>query len=363
MRKILFGVAACLLVAAPVAADAPAYLPVQGFLANTDGTPVDGGTDLTFALYAVNIGGTPLWQETQTVAVDEGFFTVYLGDTSVLDLATFRDNETVWLGVSVEADPEMARFQIATTGYAAFAQYAGDAATLSGTPASDFLTAASTVDWSDLTNVPAALADGDDDTTYTAGAGLTLTDTTFAADQTTVEGWARGVCYDTTVELRAVLDSIYAAGSHSHAWGTITGMPAGFADGIDNDTLFTPGAGLTLLGTVFSLDFAQANTWTGAQTFNNLTASGTLTGFDIGILVTSFTSPAIANGACNSSIDGTACAAGYTAIAGGCTSWNNNVTVTNEWLNTASNTWRCGFCNNSGGVITPTVNTICARVQ
>ncbi len=36
-------------------------------------------------------------------------------------------------------------------------------------------------------------------------------------------------------------------------WGGITGMPAGFADGVDNDTTYTAGAGLQLSGNTFSI--------------------------------------------------------------------------------------------------------------
>ncbi|NMC71638.1 MAG: hypothetical protein GYA57_16445 [Myxococcales bacterium] len=110
--------------------------------------------------------------------------------------------------------------------------------------------------WSSLTGVPAGFADGTDDTgtSYTAGTGITISGTTISANQTTVEGWARGVCYDTTAELRGVLDPVYAAAAHSHAWSTITSMPAGFADGVDNDTLYAAGSGLTLSGTTFSAD-------------------------------------------------------------------------------------------------------------
>jgi hypothetical protein len=283
MRKILITVAACLLFAAPAVADAPAFLPLQGVLTNTDGTPVDGDTAIRFALYTADMGGTELWNETQTVPVDQGFFTVYLGDTSVLDLSLFRDNESVWLGVRVGSDSEMSRFQVATTGFAGFAQYAGDAASLGGHAATDFVTSGSGVAWTDLTGVPADLADGDSDTTYSAGSGLTLTGTTFAADQAAIEGWATGVCYDTVAELRADLDSVYAAASHTHAWSTITGIPAGFADGVDNDvlgglgcavgqvakwngvswfcaadadtnTIYSAGFGLTLTGTTFAAD-------------------------------------------------------------------------------------------------------------
>ena len=43
-------------------------------------------------------------------------------------------------------------------------------------------------------------------------------------------------------------------------WAGLTGIPAGFADGIDNDTLYTAGAGLVLTDTQFSLAFAGSGT-------------------------------------------------------------------------------------------------------
>ncbi|MBN1770595.1 MAG: hypothetical protein JXB32_04980 [Deltaproteobacteria bacterium] len=281
MRGILLVAAACLLVALPAAADAPAYLPVQGVLADDEGAPVDGEVSIRFALYTAELGGTELWFETQTVLVEDGLFTAYLGDETALGLELFRDHGVVWLGVKVDTDPEMNRFQVATTGFAAFAQYAGDAASLGGTPASEYRTTSSTVDWTELAGVPAELADGlDADTTYSAGAGLTLTGTEFAADQAAVEGWARGACYDTVAELRAELDTVYADAAHVHGWSTLTGVPAGFADGVDDDTTYdwstlpgipagfadgvdddtnttyTAGSGLALTGTQFSADTA-----------------------------------------------------------------------------------------------------------
>ena len=45
----------------------------------------------------------------------------------------------------------------------------------------------------------------------------------------------------------------YALYSLAAPWNGLTGVPAGFADGVDNDTTYTAGTGLTLSGTQFSL--------------------------------------------------------------------------------------------------------------
>ncbi|GBC92490.1 hypothetical protein HRbin15_00960 [bacterium HR15] len=43
-------------------------------------------------------------------------------------------------------------------------------------------------------------------------------------------------------------------------WSGITGMPGGFADGVDNDTTYSAGAGLTLTGTTFSVATGRIST-------------------------------------------------------------------------------------------------------
>ncbi|MEJ5253591.1 MAG: hypothetical protein WHX60_17070, partial [Armatimonadota bacterium] len=45
----------------------------------------------------------------------------------------------------------------------------------------------------------------------------------------------------------------YSQFAFSAPWSGIVGMPAGFADGVDNDTTYSAGAGLQLVGTTFSV--------------------------------------------------------------------------------------------------------------
>jgi hypothetical protein len=50
------------------------------------------------------------------------------------------------------------------------------------------------VHWGNLTNVPAGLSDGDDDTTYSAGTGLSLAGTQFSVDTVAIQRRVTGTC-------------------------------------------------------------------------------------------------------------------------------------------------------------------------
>src|SRR5690606_16997624 len=58
----------------------------------------------------------------------------------------------------------------------------GEGLILNGDGAIDVDSTTVIADWGNLTGIPTDIADGDDDTTYSAGAGMTLTGTTFSAD-------------------------------------------------------------------------------------------------------------------------------------------------------------------------------------
>lgn len=200
-----------LLVSSVALAAPPPVLPVTGFLSDDAGAPVDGETAVTFKLYATEGATEPLFVETATLDVQRGQFTAYLGEGIDLDLALFRDNATLYLGITVGTGAEMSpRVQLATSPYAGLARYAISADSVGDIDAADVLSNTSDVEWSQLVGVPTGLADGDADTTYTAtGPALVLNGTAFGVDQPTIEAWAEGVCYDTAAEVIADLADAY----------------------------------------------------------------------------------------------------------------------------------------------------------
>jgi hypothetical protein len=85
----------------------------------------NGDYQMTFSLYNVASGGSPLWTETKSVAVNNGSFATLLGTTTTLALNVFNGQE-LFLGITIAGDPEMTpRQRIAHSAYAMFAENAG----------------------------------------------------------------------------------------------------------------------------------------------------------------------------------------------------------------------------------------------
>ncbi|HMV65691.1 MAG TPA: hypothetical protein PKA64_02480 [Myxococcota bacterium] len=117
----------------------------------------------------------------------------------------------------------------------------------------DYLPASYAPDWSDITNVPPGFADGSDDGhAYVAGTGLRLTGDTFSVSTTFVSDVATDVCYDTPEELIAALAGAYLPADYAPTWSDLGGVPAGFADGIDNTASYVAGTGITIVGNTIS---------------------------------------------------------------------------------------------------------------
>jgi hypothetical protein len=115
-----------LAVARQAAAEVPLLVPVQGVLTETSGSVVDGKVDLTLSIYAEQAGGTAIHTEvrdgTNQVDVNQGFFTVYLGEVTPLDLGTLLAASELWLGITVGDDSEMSRLRFAAAPFALEAQ-------------------------------------------------------------------------------------------------------------------------------------------------------------------------------------------------------------------------------------------------
>ena len=126
----------------PTATSVPRVIRVTGTLQLATG-PAAPVEIVTFAIYADETGGEPLWQETQNVTVDrDGQYATLLGSTlpDGVPLDLFVAKDARWFGMHVErqGEPEQRRVLLASVPYAL---RASDADTLGGRPASAFLLA------------------------------------------------------------------------------------------------------------------------------------------------------------------------------------------------------------------------------
>jgi hypothetical protein len=280
----------------------PEVISFQGRLADANGDPVAGPVDVTCSLHAAVDATTAVWTETHAgVTPVHGLFTVMLGSVTPFASAAVDFGQELWLGIKFGDDDEMTpRFKLACAPYAmravsaAAADTAGDADTVDGVDAADLLDkatydadgdgkvdAAATADtaadadtlddmdstdfanaarlaeaggtlndpanpadWSQLKNVPADIADGDDDTVYAEGKGILISggtisaDIGFAADQTAPGDHNHDATYRTKAEIDALLGE-KAGTIHEHdadyvntAGDTMTGALSLPADGL-----------------------------------------------------------------------------------------------------------------------------------
>ena len=78
----------------------PTLVSFSGVLTGSNGRPLTSITGVTFALYAEQEGGAPLWLETQNVQPDKnGNYSVMLGSTTSqgLPASVFVSGQARWL--------------------------------------------------------------------------------------------------------------------------------------------------------------------------------------------------------------------------------------------------------------------------
>lgn len=129
MKKIALqtmGVIFAMMISGAVSATVQDVVPIEGMLADANGDPIDGLVDITFALYGAETGGTPLWSDDfLDVDVSMGLFSVYLGTGAALNFTTLLGHPELWVGMTVEADPEMNRVPLYSVPFAIEAAVCG----------------------------------------------------------------------------------------------------------------------------------------------------------------------------------------------------------------------------------------------
>jgi hypothetical protein len=112
-------------------AQIPQTMSYQGVLTNADGKPMPNGNQaITFKLYNSPDGTTPLWAETQSVAVTEGIFNVQLGSVVPFSLPF---DQPYWLGMAIGEGQELSpRIELTASAYSFYAKSIADSAVTSG---------------------------------------------------------------------------------------------------------------------------------------------------------------------------------------------------------------------------------------
>jgi len=120
------------------AASVPRLIKFSGELRDLAGKPLTGVADAHFAIYRAQQDAAPIWEETQTLQLDEqGRYSVLLGAVQAegLPVELFTSGEARWLGVAAGKLPEQPRVLMVSVPYAL---KAADAETLGGKPASAY---------------------------------------------------------------------------------------------------------------------------------------------------------------------------------------------------------------------------------
>ena len=111
----------------------PDGIDYQAYLTNADGSPVDSSVTIAFGLYNVDIGGVPLWSDSQSVMVEQGLFSVVLGNPVNPFPAGLFDGP-VYLGMFVAGEEVLPRRPFTSSAYSF---KANDADTVDGVDAGD----------------------------------------------------------------------------------------------------------------------------------------------------------------------------------------------------------------------------------
>ena len=105
-----------------LASNVPDTLNIQGQLTNSSDDLQNGSFEFTFKLYTVATGGSAIWEENQTLTVNNGIYDAVLGTVTEISLDF---SEQYYLGMAVGGDSEMTpRINISSTPYSQRSKFA-----------------------------------------------------------------------------------------------------------------------------------------------------------------------------------------------------------------------------------------------
>lgn len=303
----LFLLFTVLLLAAP-----PRLITYQGKLTNASRVALNGSQDITFRLYNVETGGTAIWAEAHTganaVTVTKGLFDVELGTISPLNIAF---DDTYWMELQVGTETLSPRLRMVAVAYAFRAIVADTALVVGsgavqtdttingdgtagsplgtvigntiesgeitdGTIVNGDISASAAIDWSKI-NHPTldnyqywTATDGANNTDVNSTGSLTFTGT--GGVSVTVSSGAVAIDASSAGDGNNYTTGISFSGATTKTLIlTRSGMSDLTASFTDDNTTYSAGDGLDIVGTTFSVDvFDIIGTGLSEDVSNNL---------------------------------------------------------------------------------------------
>ena len=91
------------IVSITINAQVPHTINYQGILTDANGVIIPNGNyEITAKIYNIDLGGSPLWSETQTIYVEEGVYSTILGSINPINLPF---DQQYWVAVLINAGP------------------------------------------------------------------------------------------------------------------------------------------------------------------------------------------------------------------------------------------------------------------
>ncbi len=141
-----------IVIASVAIAEIPHLINLQGYLVDDTG-PISGSLEATFRIYDAPSGGTSLWEETDSIVVDNGLYSVILGQINPINIA-FEDER--WIGVQMTGHPEMfPRYRQTSQPFTFVAQLADSSNTISDNAITSSKIENETIQPEDLSFIPA----------------------------------------------------------------------------------------------------------------------------------------------------------------------------------------------------------------